>query len=162
DFHCNKQAILNTEAQQGKSSTKDNFFIPKLELMQSFTCAIFHVGSLMQWIADVLECLLITHCKHPFECTSCQQDFILQIAHILDREETIQLFDLYTLLSSSSMPGQDPLINAVIKEDEEITSMETDPTLAWVSNVNPATQLSLQGPCPIHNHFLKGILSDNT
>ncbi|KAG2031309.1 hypothetical protein BDR03DRAFT_1016256 [Suillus americanus] len=123
DFHDNKQAILDAEARQGKSGTKDNFFIPKLELMQSFTRAISHVGTLMQWTADVSERLLITHCKHPFECTSHQRDFILQIARILDREETIRLFDLYTLLSSSSStPGRDPLINAVVMEDEEVAS----------------------------------------
>ncbi|KAG2144392.1 uncharacterized protein EDB93DRAFT_1241273 [Suillus bovinus] len=158
DFHNNKQAILDAEAQQGKGGAKDDFFIPKLELMQSFTRAIFHVGTLMQWTAD--------------------RDFVLQIARILDREEAIRLFDLYTLLSSSSsMPGQDPLINAVIMEDEEIASTETDPTLAWVSNANPAPQLRLQAPLtgsevsyhaativtlhPVRNHFLKGILSDN-
>ncbi|KAG1876322.1 hypothetical protein F4604DRAFT_1880626 [Suillus subluteus] len=162
DFHCNKQAILDAEAQQGKSGAKDNFFILKLELMQSFARAIFHVSSLMQWTADMSERLLITHCKHPFERTSHQQDFVLQIARILNWEETIQLFNLYTLLSSfSSTPGQDPLINAVVEEDKEITSTETDPTLAWVSNVNPAAQLSLQGPRPVCNHFLKGIISDN-
>ncbi|KAG1852290.1 hypothetical protein DFJ58DRAFT_716614 [Suillus subalutaceus] len=162
DFIYLAQNPLHTQSSIGKSGAKDDFFIPKLELMQSFTRAISHVGSLMQWTADVLERLLITHCKHPFEHTSRQRDFVLQIAHILDWEESIQLFDLYTLLSSSSStPGQDPLINAVIEEDEEIASTETDPTLAWVSNVNPATQLSLQGPCPVRNHFLKGIISDN-
>ncbi|KAG2040760.1 hypothetical protein BDR03DRAFT_932634 [Suillus americanus] len=123
DFHDNKQAILDAEARQGKSGTKDNFFIPKLELMQSFARAISHV-------ADMSEQLLITHCKHPFECTSCQRDF-------------------------------DPLINAVIMEDEEVASTETDPAFAWVSNANQAAQLHLQALHPIHNHFLKGILSDN-
>ncbi|KAG2029520.1 hypothetical protein BDR03DRAFT_880521 [Suillus americanus] len=162
DFHLNKQAILDAEARQGKGGAKDDFFIPKLELMQSFTCAVFNVGSFLQWTADISEHLLITHCKHLFERTSHQRDFILQIARILNREETIRLFDLYTLLySSTSMPGQDPLINAVIMEDNEVASTETDPTLAWVSNVNPAAQLCVQGPRPVCNHFLKGILSDN-
>lgn len=162
DFHDNKQAILDAEARQGKSGAKDDFFIPKLELVQSFARAIFQVGSLMQWTADVSEHLLITHCKHPFERTSHQRDFVLQIARILNREETIRLFDLYTLLSlSSSTPGQDLLINAVVMEDEEIASTETDPTFAWVSNANPAAQLRLQAPHPVRNHFLKGILSDN-
>ncbi|KAG2347324.1 hypothetical protein BDR05DRAFT_1040781 [Suillus weaverae] len=163
DFHDNKQAILDAEARQGKGSAKDDFFIPKLELMQSFARAISHVGSLMQWTADVSEHLLITHCKHPFECMSRQRDFVLQITRILDREETIRQFDLYTLLSSSlSTPGQDPLINAVIMEDEEIASTtETDPAFAWVSNTNPAAQLCLQAPRPVRNHFLKGIVSGN-
>ncbi|KAG2067999.1 hypothetical protein BDR04DRAFT_979330, partial [Suillus decipiens] len=161
DFHDNKQAILDADAWQGKSGAKDNF-IPKLELMQSFAPAIFDIGSLMQWTADVSECLLITHCKHLFECMSRQRDFVVQIARILNQEETIQLFDLYTLLSSSSStPGQDPLINAIVMEDEEIASTETDPTFTWVSNANPAAQLCLQAPRPIRNHFLKGIMSDN-
>ncbi|KAG1717174.1 hypothetical protein EDB19DRAFT_1900504 [Suillus lakei] len=125
DFHDNKQAILDAEACQGKSGAKDDFFIPKLELMQNFTHAISHVDSLMQWTADISEHLLITHCKHPFEHTSHQRDF-------------------------------DPLMNAVIMEDEEIASMETDPTFAWVSNANPAAQLCLQVLCPVRNHFLKG------
>ncbi|KAG2139295.1 hypothetical protein DEU56DRAFT_944221 [Suillus clintonianus] len=162
DFHDHKQAILDAEARQGKSGAKDDFFIPKLELMQNFARVISHVGSLMQWTADVSERLLITHCKHPFERTSRQRDFVLQIARILDREESIRQFNLYTLLSSSvSTPGQDPLMNAVIMEDEEIASTETDPTFAWVSNANPAAQLRLQAPRPVRNHFLKGILSDN-
>ncbi|KAG0696528.1 hypothetical protein DFH29DRAFT_812892 [Suillus ampliporus] len=162
DFHDNKQAILDAEARQGKSGAKDDFFIPKLELMQNFARAISHVGTLMQWTADVLERLLITHCKHLFERTSHQRDFVLQIARILNREESIRLFDLYTLLSSSvSMPGQGPLMNAVIMEDKEITSTETDPTFTWVSNANPAAQLRLQALRPVCNHFLKGILSDN-
>ncbi|KAG0705855.1 hypothetical protein DFH29DRAFT_980756 [Suillus ampliporus] len=115
DFHNHKQAILDAEARREKSGAKDDFFIPKLELMQSFTRAICNVGSLLQWTAD--------------------RDFVLQIARILDREETIRLFDLYTLLSlSTSTPGQDPLINAIIMEDNEVASTETDPTLAWVSN----------------------------
>ncbi|KAG1884610.1 hypothetical protein F4604DRAFT_1878654 [Suillus subluteus] len=113
DFHDNKQAILNAEARQGKSGAKDDFFIPKLELMQSFACAISHVGTLMQWTADVR-----------------QRDF-------------------------------DPLINAVVMEDEEVASTETDPAFAWVSNANQAAQLRLQAPHPVRNHFLKGILSDN-
>ncbi|KAG2074318.1 hypothetical protein BDR04DRAFT_1126918 [Suillus decipiens] len=117
-FHDNKQAILDADAWQRKSGAKDDFFIPKLELMQSFAPAIFHVGSLMQWTADISEHLLITHCKHPFECTSHQRDFV------------------------------DPLINAIVMEDEEIASTETDPTFTWVSNANPAAQLRLQAPHP--------------
>lgn len=164
DFHSHKQAILDAEARRGKKGAKDDFYIPKLELMQSFSRAIFSVGSLLQYTADVSERLLITHCKHPFERTSRQKDFVLQIARILDREESVRLFDLYTLLCSSesgTTPGQDPLINAVISEDNELAAVEMDPTLAWVSRVNPVAQLRLQAPRPVRNHFLKGILSED-
>lgn len=165
EFHCYKHAIIAAEAQQGKSGVKDDFFIPKLELMQSFARVIQHVGSLVQYSADVSERLLITHCKHPFEKTSCQKDFVKQIARILDREEAIRLFEVYTLLSSSSTAALrqsgDPLINAIVTEDGEVAATETDPALSWISRINPEAQKRLHGPQPVHNHFLKGIVSDD-
>ncbi|KAG1861251.1 hypothetical protein F4604DRAFT_1882465 [Suillus subluteus] len=163
EFHAFKDAIIVAEARRGKSGVKEDFDIPKLELMQNFARAIRNVGSLMQWSADVSERLLITHCKHPFEKTSRQKDFVKQIVRILDREEAIRLFDLYTLLSQST---HDPLINAVITEDDEvavytIAVTETDPALAWISRINPEAQRHLHGPRPVRNHFLKGIVSDD-
>ncbi|KAG1836104.1 hypothetical protein F4604DRAFT_1943642 [Suillus subluteus] len=166
EFHAFKDAIIVAEARRGKSGVKEDFDIPKLELMQNFARAIRNVGSLMQWSADVSERLLITHCKHPFEKTSRQKDFVKQIARILDREEAIRLFDLYTLLSSSSITASsqsthDPLINAVITEDDKVAVTETDPALAWISCINPEAQRHLHGPRPVRNHFLKGIVSDD-
>ncbi|KAG1888130.1 hypothetical protein F4604DRAFT_1916049 [Suillus subluteus] len=145
DFHDHKQTILDAEAQRGKSGAKDDFFIPKLELMQSFTRAIPHVGSLIQYSADVSECLLITHCKHPFEKTSWQKDFVQQITRILDREEGIHLFELYMLLASSPVStsghaSNDPLVNVVFTEDDKVAGPEVDPALAWISHVNPDAQ----------------------
>ncbi|KAG0706602.1 hypothetical protein DFH29DRAFT_980278 [Suillus ampliporus] len=165
-FHAFKDTIIVAEARRGKCGVKDDFDIPKLELMQNFTHAILNVGSLMQWSADVSERLLITHCKHPFEKTSRQKDFVKQIARILDWEEAIRLFDLYTLLSlastaASSQSTHDPLINAVITEDDEVAATETDPALAWISCINAEAQKHLHGPRPVHNHFLKGIVSDD-
>ncbi|KAG1848435.1 hypothetical protein F4604DRAFT_1687715 [Suillus subluteus] len=163
-FHNHKQAILDAEVRRGKGGAKDDFFIPKLELMQSFAHAIPHVGSLIQYSADVSERLLITHCKHPFEKTSQQRDFVQQIARILNREETICLFELYTLLALSAMSvsdRNDPLINVVLTEDDEVAGPEVDPALAWVSRANPDAQRRLHAPCPVRNHFLKGIVSDD-
>ncbi|KAG2115030.1 hypothetical protein DEU56DRAFT_874260 [Suillus clintonianus] len=100
DFHDNKQAILDSEARQGKSGAKDNFFIPKLELMQNFA----------RWTADISERLLITHCKYPFERTSRQRDFVLQIARILDREDKREVI----LVEYDATIYQNP----VIKEDK--------------------------------------------
>ncbi|KAG1734825.1 hypothetical protein EDB19DRAFT_2026390 [Suillus lakei] len=166
EFHDHKQAILDAEARRGKGGAKEDFFIPKLELMQSFTRAITHAGSLIQYSADVSERLLITHCKHPFEKTSRQKDFVQQITRILDREETIRLFELYTLLASSPVSASgcgsdDPLINAVFAEDDEVAGPEVDPALAWISRVNPDAQQRLHAPRPVHNHFLKGIMFDD-
>ncbi|KAG2033349.1 hypothetical protein BDR03DRAFT_935693 [Suillus americanus] len=130
DFHDHKQTILNAEARRGKGGAKDNFFIPKLELMQSFTHMIPHK-------------------------TSRQKDF-----------ETIHLFKLYTLLASSPVSASgrasnDPLVNVVSMEDDEVTGPEVDPVLAWISRVNPDAQRCLHAPHPVRNHFLKGIMSDD-
>ncbi|KAG2359885.1 hypothetical protein BDR07DRAFT_1487713 [Suillus spraguei] len=106
---------------------------------------VHNIGSLIQYSADVLERLLITHCKHTFEKTSRQKDFIQQIARILDQEKTICLFELYTLLASSpasasDSTSNDPLICAIFTEDDEVAGPEVDPTLAWVCHANPDAQ----------------------
>ncbi|KAG1821943.1 uncharacterized protein BJ212DRAFT_1264438 [Suillus subaureus] len=62
-------------------------------------------------------------------------------------------FNLYTLLQMHSTP----LLNAIMTEDDIIA--ETDPTLTWIAHVLPNQQYHFHGPHPIHNHFLKGILS---
>ncbi|KAG2144136.1 uncharacterized protein EDB93DRAFT_1105038 [Suillus bovinus] len=153
-FHTLKQAILDAGARRGKSGTIDNFLIPKMELFHSFAGSIRDLGGLIQYSADVSERLLITHCKFPFERTSRQaRNFTLQVVQILNRDETMRRFNLYTLLHSHGTP----LVNAIAIEDNIVT--ETDPTLAWIARVLPGEQNRFHGPRPVRNHFLKGILS---
>ncbi|KAG2352440.1 hypothetical protein BDR07DRAFT_1384263 [Suillus spraguei] len=154
-FHDCKVAILEAEACRGKSSVKEDFYIPKLKLLLSFVEAIRNNNGLIQFTADVSERLLITHCKSPFTRTSKQKDFGEQIVHILDREEQMRQFDLYLLLHQHNHA----LVNAVVDEDEEVYA--TDPTMAWVSRVAPDEQHHFSAPRPIWNHFTKGILSDS-
>ncbi|KAG1720172.1 hypothetical protein EDB19DRAFT_1965769 [Suillus lakei] len=71
DFHSFKDAIIDAGARRGKSGAKEDFFIPKLELLQSFCGTVRRLGSLMQFSADVTERLLITHCKDLFNRTMC-------------------------------------------------------------------------------------------
>ncbi|KAG1726841.1 hypothetical protein EDB19DRAFT_1943827 [Suillus lakei] len=123
DFHSFKDAIINAGARRGKSSTKEDFFIPKLELLQSF-CRMFS--------ADVTERLLITHCKDLFNRMSRQsKDFGLQCVWILNRQESMEIFDLSALLHSHGAS----LVNAIHTEDEDVTT--TNPALSWVSRVLP-------------------------
>ncbi|KAI6143658.1 hypothetical protein BKA82DRAFT_28542, partial [Pisolithus tinctorius] len=102
--------------------------------------------------ADVSECLLITHCKRPFERTNKNKDFAEQVVRLLDREESMQQFDVYSLIRSSNIP----LINAVSMEEEEIAA--TDPTFAWVGHVLPEEQWQLH----VRNYFADGILANHT
>ena len=154
EFHDHKDAIIVVGARRTKAAgAKSNFNILKLELFHSFSMAICNNGGLIQYTADVSEHLLITHCKHPFTCTSKNKDFAEQVIWILDQEEVMWQFDLYTLLHS----GHVPLTNAMC--EDEIRTM--NPTLAWVASVLPEEQWQIQGPCPVHNYFASSILTSN-
>ncbi|KAG2039927.1 hypothetical protein BDR03DRAFT_980544 [Suillus americanus] len=132
DFHSFKDAIVDAQARRGKKGTKEDFFIPKLELMQSFCGMVERLGSLMQFLANVMERLLITHCKNLFVRMSQQsKDFALQCVRILNRQEAMEIFDLFMLLHSCGAS----LVNAIHTEDEDVTT--TNPALFWVSRVLP-------------------------
>ncbi|KAG1785129.1 uncharacterized protein HD556DRAFT_1250391 [Suillus plorans] len=154
DFHSFKDAIVAAEARKGKKGVKEDFFIPKLELMQSFEGTIRRLGTLMQFSADTTERLLITHCKDLFPRTARQsKDFTEQCVRILNRQELMEIFDLYALLTSRGAS----LVNAIHAEDEDVTI--ANPALSWVSRILPDEVKSVHGPRPVRNHFLKGILS---
>ncbi|KAG0692649.1 hypothetical protein DFH29DRAFT_817299 [Suillus ampliporus] len=154
DFHAFKNAIIEAKARRGKKGVKEDLFIPKLELLQSFKGMIERLGTLMQFSADVTERLLITHCKDLFPQTARQsKNFTEHCIQILNRQELMEIFDLYTLLTSHGAP----LVNAIHAEDEEVTT--TNPALSWISRVLPDKVNAIHGPQPVHNHFLKGILS---
>ncbi|KAL4064879.1 hypothetical protein V8B97DRAFT_1903876 [Scleroderma yunnanense] len=152
-FHAHKHFIMEAEAQRTKKSLWSDFNILKLELFQSFATAIQNVGSLMQYTADVSKQLLITHCKHTFECTSQNHDFTEQIIHLLDCDERMCMFNLYALMQSHNIS----LINPITDLEQSCT-MYVDPTLSWIWEVLPGKQMCLIRPQPICNHFLKGII----
>ncbi|KAG1739646.1 hypothetical protein EDD22DRAFT_851927 [Suillus occidentalis] len=154
DFHSYKGAIIEAEARKGKKGVKEDFFIPKLELLQSFKGTVQQLGTLMQFSADTTERLLITHCKDLFLRTARQsKDFTGQCVHLLNCQKSMEIFDMYALLTSHGVP----LVNVMHAEEEEITI--ANPALAWVSCVLPDEVKLVRGPRPVRNHFLKGILS---
>ncbi|KAI6151216.1 hypothetical protein BKA82DRAFT_4329081 [Pisolithus tinctorius] len=132
EFHTHKDAIIEARARMTESG----------------------VGAFSQF-CRVSEHLLITHCKHPFQCTNEGKDFVDQVVQLLDHKESMQQFDMYLLIHSSDIP----LINAVSMEEEEITT--ANPMLAWVECVLPEQQWQLQGPHPICNYFANGILANH-
>lgn len=72
---------------------------------------------------------------------------------ILDRQEAMEIFDLYALMTSRGAS----LVNAMHAEEDEVET--TNPALSWISRVLPDEVKSVHGPRPVRNHFLKGILS---
>ena len=158
EFHATKKAIIDAEARRGASGVKTDFNIPKLELMQSFARNIKNNGMLMQYTADVTECLHITHCKLPFERTNQQAStFVDQIVALLNRDENIHHFDLYLILCQTTQP----LENIIVVDDEEVSTI--NPFSSFITCIHPNAECSFSGPCPFCNFFTdpKGLLSSS-
>jgi hypothetical protein len=126
-----------------------NFNILKLELLHSFVHHTKLNGTLIQYMADISERLLIMHCKAPFECTSRQSlNYVKQVVELLNHKETIRSFDLYHLLRDSNVA----LDNGILIENDEVTTI--DPTLSFIQCVLPEKETILCRPHPYHNHFI--------
>ena len=74
---------------------------------------------------------------------------------LLDHEESIQQFNLYSLLLEKDIS----LMNLFSESDDP---RYVDPTLDWVQRVAPEEMNHFQGPRGFKNHFLKGILSKDS
>ena len=158
EFHNCKGAILQAGARCGKATKINHFQIPKLELLQSFGRSIHNSGTLIQYTADVSEYLLISHCKDVFTRTNRQRSgFTQQIVLRLDREESIRRFDLYSLLLEKGAG----LTNSLFPESDG-DPRYVDPALDWVQCVAPEEVNRFQGPRSFNNHFLKGIVSEDS
>ena len=143
DFHKKKQSIVTLGGRM------NHFKIPKLELMQSFARQTKANGALIQYTADVTERLLIMHCKTTFQRTSRQTStYVDQVVDILNREETIRLFDLYSILHQAEKTAMEMVVQA---ECEEVTTL--DPTLEFIQCVAPEKETTFRGPRPFRNHF---------
>ena len=148
DFHDMKHAILEAGAQRGTKGAKGDFNIPKLELLHSFAHHTKDNGTLIQYTADISEQLLITHCKTPFECTSCQSNnFVDQVVKLLNHKETICCFDLYHLLQGLNVA----LDNAILIENDKVAAV--DPALSFIEHIDPEKENTFHRPWRYHNHF---------
>ncbi|KAG1851380.1 hypothetical protein F4604DRAFT_1883577 [Suillus subluteus] len=142
EFHHFKGSITLAEARRGASGPIDHFQIPKLELLTSFSRAIPNIGAIIQYTAN--------HTSH--QCVT----FTQQIIHLLDQEDTARQFDLYSFLHSTNLS----LNNLIVNEFDEVVDM--DPAFAWIARIAPEDLSRFKGPRPVHNHFLKGLLSDDS
>ncbi|KAI9462957.1 hypothetical protein HD554DRAFT_2027364, partial [Boletus coccyginus] len=132
----------------GVKGIRDDFNIPKLELLQSFTWNIKDNDALIQYTVDITERLHITHCKVPFERMNQNiNSFIDQVVRLLNREKNIHRFDLYHILCCSDMP----LEMVVTVEDEAVAGI--NPTLSLISHIAPEKDILFARPHPFHNHF---------
>ncbi|KAG1854650.1 hypothetical protein C8R48DRAFT_609736 [Suillus tomentosus] len=94
EFHANKHAITAGGFRRGnKNKVIDNWYIPKLELMQSIVPSIRNTGVAMQWTADTTEHAHITEIKDPAR-SSNNNNYDPQICRHLDRVDKCRRFDL--------------------------------------------------------------------
>ena len=109
EFHDNKDAIM-------RQGLRDNWEIPKLELLQSVVPSIHHSGTVIQWTADITEHAHVQEIKVPARAGN-NQNYYSQIAHYLDRLDRCFHFDLATRIKEQtpSLDGQDDKDN----EDHE-------------------------------------------
>ena len=96
-FYDHKQAIILAEAWTGKGNNIiDNWYIPKLELMQSITSNICRNGVAIQWSADVMEQCHVTEVKDPSYGNN--QEYESQICCYLDCTDKCWLFNIATAI----------------------------------------------------------------
>ncbi|KAG2338456.1 hypothetical protein BDR05DRAFT_893431 [Suillus weaverae] len=98
-FHENKNIIMMLGAQMGGKKLIDNWFIPKLELLQSITSSTRKVGALIQWSADATEHAHVSEIKNPTQYTN-NNDYDPQICCHLDCKEKLRHFTITTTLKS--------------------------------------------------------------
>ena len=98
EFHHHKGTIISIGARTGKGSRViDNWYIPKLELLQSVVSSTQDGGVPMQWSADATERCNITEIKDPSHSTN-NQNYESQICRYLDHNEKCRRFDLATAI----------------------------------------------------------------
>lgn len=123
DFHDHKRAIVLA------GGWKDNWEIPKLELLQGVVLDICHAGPVMQWSADPTKHAHVQEIKIPARAGN-NQDYYSQIARYLDRLEKCLLFDIATYLEKNMLEELDEDDNRVFDQDDEHERDPEDITLS--------------------------------
>jgi len=118
-FHSNKQAILDAGARRGKGkSTINNWYIPKLEFLQSVVPSIRLNGVAIQWSADATEHAHIEVVKDPARSGN-GQGYESQICRYLDRSDKVRNFDLATAVQEADLDFR-AFFNPVTNEGEDL------------------------------------------
>ena len=120
DFHANKQAIIDAKARRGKgNSLITNWFIPKLELLQSVVSNIRLNGVAIQWSADITENAHIHVAKKPARSGN-NQEYESQTCRYLDQSDKVHQFDLVTAIRSADID-----FRALFDTEENASSQDT-------------------------------------
>ncbi|KAG1868659.1 hypothetical protein F4604DRAFT_1682293 [Suillus subluteus] len=133
-FHDHKHEVIACGACRGMKSNSilDNWYIPKLELMQSVVPSVHQVGSLVQWSVDTTEHAHITLIKDPADSTN-HNNYDVQICQFLDQNEKCRNFRITTSIITQSRSHQQDAASSTIDVDSDIRDPgvdEADPQTA--------------------------------
>ena len=125
EFHANKHAILEHGGCRGKGNKIiDNWYIPKLELMQSIVPSIKCVGATIQWTADTTEHAHVSEIKTPARSTN-NNNYDPQICCYLDCAEKCRVFELATsLCEQQAMQDQRGFSDDGRSEEEKLDASD--------------------------------------
>jgi Plavaka transposase len=153
EFHDYKHAIISAGARTGKGNRViDNWFIPKLELLQSVTSNIRENGVAIQWSADVTERCHVTEVKDPSHGNN--QEYESQICRCLDRADKCRRFDIATAIREARIDfrfltnDRDPLAGNNDDDDGLYENPEEDPlsiistTATLITQIRPAAPVT--------------------
>ena len=119
DFHEHKDSILAAGVRRGKGSHPiNNWYIPKLELMQNIAPSIRRSSVAIQCTADVTEHAHITEIKDPAR-QSNNNNYDPQICRHLDMKEKLRCFDLATTFRQLALDAAKEATSASTMEDNE-------------------------------------------
>lgn len=150
EFHANKDAIIAGGFRRGqRNRVIENWYIPKIELMQSIVPSIRNSGVIMQWTADTTEHAHITEIKDPAR-SSNNNNYDSQICRHLDRADKCCRFDLATSLLEN-MPGSNQQTSD--HDDSDSDDVEFDVDDDDIPAELLATIKSPGHSRPITNHF---------
>jgi hypothetical protein len=151
EFHDHKQAIITAGARVGKGNRViDNWYIPKLELLQSVTSNIRENGAAIQWSADVTERCHVTEVKDPSYGNN--QNYESQICRSLDRIDKCRRFDMATAIREARVDFRfltdDPDPENNFDDDNPSENIEEDPisiidtTATIITRIQPTALLT--------------------
>jgi hypothetical protein len=135
EFHNHKSAITDAGVRVGKGNRLiENWYIPKLELMQSVVTNIKANGAAINWTADHTEHAHIEVVKDPGKSGN-NQKYEEQICRNLDRSDKCRRFDLTTAIRDARIEfGTSPLSDP----DHELDSDNEDNM--FPEGIKPANQ----------------------
>lgn len=157
-FHDNKDAIMQGGGRVGKKKRPlNNWYIPKLEFMQSVVSNIRLNGPCIQWSADVTEHAHITELKDPADHGN-NRNFEQQICRHLDRADKCRMFDLATSIRDADVDfGQSPIQDENGDNEDEDDGIDfLQDTAELLQRITPASHLA--GPKrAIANYFSRAL-----